>query len=62
MPPHAKCTDSRLAVNPLRHSRLVPFKSQSARLTMNLPSGPCKDASVDVAKFETWVKSFVDGR
>jgi hypothetical protein len=30
-------------------------------LTMRLPSGPCKDASVDVAKFETWVKSFVDG-
>ncbi len=31
-------------------------------LTMRLPSGPCKDAVVDVAKFETWVKSFVDGR
>ena len=31
-------------------------------LTMRLPSGPCKDAAVDVAKFETWVKSFVDGR
>ncbi len=30
-------------------------------LTMRLPSGPCKDAVVDVAKFETWVKSFVDG-
>ncbi len=30
-------------------------------LTMQLPSGPCKDASVDVAKFETWVRSFVDG-
>lgn len=29
-------------------------------LTMRLPSGPCKDASVDVAKFESWVKSFVD--
>jgi len=31
-------------------------------LTMRLPSGPCKDAAVDVAKFESWVKSFVDGR
>jgi len=31
-------------------------------LTMRLPSGPCKDASVDVAKFETWVKSFVEAR
>ncbi len=30
-------------------------------LTMQLPAGPCKDASVDVAKFETWVRSFVDG-
>jgi hypothetical protein len=30
-------------------------------LTMRLPSGPCKDAAVDVGKFETWVKSFVDG-
>jgi hypothetical protein len=30
-------------------------------LTMRLPSGPCKDASVDVAKFESWVKSFVEG-
>ena len=30
-------------------------------LTMRLPSGPCKDAVVDVAKFEIWVKSFVDG-
>jgi hypothetical protein len=29
-------------------------------LTMRLPSGPCKDASVDVAKFESWVKSFVE--
>ena len=28
-------------------------------LTMRLPSGPCKDAAVDVAKFETWVQSFV---
>jgi len=31
-------------------------------LTMRLPSGPCKDAAVDVAQFESWVKSFVDGR
>jgi hypothetical protein len=30
-------------------------------LTMRLPSGPCKDAVVDVAKFETWVRSFVEG-
>jgi hypothetical protein len=29
-------------------------------LTMRLPSGPCKDAVVDVARFETWVKSFVE--
>jgi hypothetical protein len=29
-------------------------------LTMRLPSGPCKDALVDVAKFESWVKSFVE--
>jgi hypothetical protein len=28
-------------------------------LTMRLPSGPCKDAAVDTARFETWVKSFV---
>ncbi len=31
-------------------------------LTMRLPSGPCKDAAVDVAKFETWVRSFVEAR
>lgn len=31
-------------------------------LTMRLPSGPCKDAAVDVEKFETWVKSFVEAR
>ena len=31
-------------------------------LTMRLPSGPCKDASVDIERFETWVKTFVDGR
>jgi hypothetical protein len=30
-------------------------------LTMRLPSGPCKDAAVDVAKLENWVKSFVEG-
>jgi hypothetical protein len=30
-------------------------------LTMRLPSGPCKDAAVDLAKFESWVKTFVDG-
>jgi hypothetical protein len=29
-------------------------------LTMRLPSGPCKDAAVDVARFESWVKSFVE--
>jgi hypothetical protein len=29
-------------------------------LTMRLPQGPCKDASVDVAQFETWVRSFVE--
>ena len=31
-------------------------------LTMRLPSGPCKDAAVDVARFESWVKSFVEPR
>jgi uncharacterized protein len=31
-------------------------------LTMRLPSGPCKDAAVDVGRFETWVKSFVEAR
>jgi hypothetical protein len=30
-------------------------------LTMSLPAGPCKDAVIDIAKFEGWVKSFVDG-
>jgi hypothetical protein len=29
-------------------------------LTMRLPSGPCKDAAVDLEKFETWVKTFVE--
>jgi uncharacterized protein len=31
-------------------------------LTMRLPSGPCKDAAVDIGQFETWVKSFVEPR
>jgi len=31
-------------------------------LTMRLPSGPCKDAVVDVEKFETWVRTFVEAR
>ena len=31
-------------------------------LTMRLPSGPCKDAAVDVEKFETWVRTFVEPR
>jgi uncharacterized protein len=31
-------------------------------LTMRLPSGPCKDAAIDVAKFETWVRTFVEPR
>lgn len=29
-------------------------------LTMQLPAGPCKDAVIDMAKFESWVKSFVE--
>jgi hypothetical protein len=29
-------------------------------LTMQLPSGPCKDATIDMAKFESWVRSFVE--
>lgn len=28
-------------------------------LTMTLPSGPCKDARLDLAKLEDWVKSYV---
>jgi len=28
-------------------------------LTMSLPQGPCKDAVIDIGKFESWVKSFV---
>ena len=31
-------------------------------LTMRLPSGPCKDASVDIERFETWGRTFVDAR
>jgi len=31
-------------------------------LTMRLPSGPCKDAAIDVGKFETWVRTFVEAR
>ena len=29
-------------------------------LTMQLPAGPCKDAVIDMEKFESWVKSFVE--
>lgn len=29
-------------------------------LTMRLPSGPCKDAAIDLATFESWVKGFVE--
>ena len=29
-------------------------------LTMELPAGPCKDAVIDMAKFESWVRSFVE--
>lgn len=29
-------------------------------LTMQLPQGPCKDATIDIEKFENWVKSFVE--
>jgi hypothetical protein len=28
-------------------------------LTMTLPSGPCKDAGLDLAKLEEWVKAYV---
>ena len=32
-------------------------------LTMQLPAGPCKDAVIDMERFETFVRSFVeDGR
>lgn len=30
-------------------------------LTMQLPAGPCKDAVIDIKKFESWVQSFVEG-
>jgi uncharacterized protein len=29
-------------------------------LTMTLPSGPCKDASLDLAQLERWVQAYVD--
>jgi hypothetical protein len=29
-------------------------------LTMQLPAGPCKDAVIDMQKFESWVQSFVE--
>ena len=29
-------------------------------LTMQLPAGPCKDAVVDLEKFESWVRNFVE--
>ena len=29
-------------------------------LTMQLPAGPCKDAVIDMPKFESWVKQFVE--
>jgi hypothetical protein len=28
-------------------------------LTMTLPSGPCRDAVLDLEKLEEWVKRFV---
>ena len=28
-------------------------------LTMQLPAGPCKDAVIDMVKFESWVRAFV---
>jgi uncharacterized protein len=28
-------------------------------LTMQLPAGPCKDAVIDIKKFESWVQTFV---
>lgn len=28
-------------------------------LTMTLPAGPCKDASLDLARFEEWVRAYV---
>lgn len=29
-------------------------------LTMSLPAGPCKDAVIDLERFEAWVRSFVE--
>jgi uncharacterized protein len=29
-------------------------------LTMQLPAGPCKDAVIDLARFESWVREFVE--
>ncbi len=37
----------------------VAAKNPVLGLTMSLPAGPCKDAVIDIAKFESWVKSFV---
>jgi hypothetical protein len=28
-------------------------------LTMTLPSGPCKDAAIDLSQLETWVRAYV---
>jgi hypothetical protein len=42
--------------------RDVAAKVPVLGLTMQLPAGPCKDAVVDLARFETWVKRFVDAR
>jgi hypothetical protein len=28
-------------------------------LTMTLPSGPCKDASLDLVQLERWVRAYV---
>ena len=30
-------------------------------LTMQLPAGPCKDATLDLVRFESWVRGFVEG-
>jgi hypothetical protein len=29
-------------------------------LTMRLPAGPCKDAVIDLEKFERWVRELVE--
>jgi hypothetical protein len=31
-------------------------------LTMQLPAGPCKDAVIDLARFESWVQNYVGER